>query len=302
MAVQYIQARVTNPGKPGKAHRTVSEKKKMAKKRGSSKKKIVISVGPRKRNPAKKRSLLSRARRGAGKIGSRTKTIVLGAPKRKRNPAKKRRTGAAKKRSLGGIVLHRRRSHSRKHNPRKRRSIKRRRNPGFDVKSSLISVAVLIGGAFLAAKAVPWIETKLGEMSTFKDGKTLGYAMLAGAAATIVGGEYLQKKFGSSKFDLAPAAYAIATYMALRGLRKAQILDASSPLAGGLAYGDGMHGTMIFDTSRTENPGLAYGGMGALPAGYSMLGSILSNEQLPAPAVGPHNVMQGYGGYTPSLV
>ena len=301
MAVQYIQARVTNPGKPGKAHRTVSEKKKMAKKRGSSKRKIVISVGPRKRNPAKKRSLLSRARRGAGKIGSRTKTIVLGAPKRKRNPAKKRRTGAAKKRSLGGIVLHRRRRGSRKHNPsRRRRAVKRRRNPGFDVKSSLISVAVLLGGTFLAAKAVPWIETKLAAMDTFKDPKTLGYVMLAGAAATIVGGEYLQKKFGSSKFDLAPAAYAIATYMALRGFRKTEILDAASPQAG-LSYG-GMDGTMIFDTGRASNPGLAYGGMSGLPAGYSMLGSILSNDQLPAPAVGPHNVMQGYGGYTPSLV
>jgi len=300
MAVQYIQARVTNPGKPGKAHRTVSEKK-MAKKRGSSKKKIVISVGPRKRNPAKKRSLLSRARRGAGKIGSRTKTIVLGAPKRKRNPAKKRRTGAAKRRSLGGIVLRRRRGGSRKHNPsRRRRAVKRRRNPGFDVKSSLISAVVLLGGTFLAAKAVPWIETKLAAMDTFKDPKTLGYVMLAGAAVTIVGGEYLQKKFGSAKFDLAPAAYAIATYMALRGFRKTEILDASNPQAG-LSYG-GMGGTMIFDEPRASNPGLAYGGMGALPAGYSMLGSILSNEQLPAPAVGPHNVMQGYGGYTPSLV
>lgn len=298
MAVQYIQARVTNPGKPGKAHRTVSEKK-MAKKRGSSKKKIVISVGPRKRNPAKKRSLLSRARRGAGKIGSRTKTIVLGAPKRKRNPAKKRRHGAAK-RSLGKITLRSRRG-ARKHNPsRRRRAIKRRRNPGFDVKSSLISAAVLLGGTFLAAKAVPWIETKLAAMDTFKDPKTLGYVMLAGAAVTIVGGEYLQKKFGSSKFDLAPAAYAIATYMALRGFRKTEILDASSPLAG-LSYG-GMDGTMIFDSPRASNPGLAYGGMSGLPAGYSMLGSILSNEQLPAPAVGPHNVMQGYGGYTPSLV
>ena len=137
-------------------------------------------------------------------------------------------------------------------------------------------------------------------MDTFKDPKTLGYVLLAGAAVTIVGGEYLQKKFGSSKFDLAPAAYAIATYMALRGLRKADILDASSPLAG-LNY-SGMGGTMLFDEPRASNPGLAYGGMGALPAGYSMLGSILSNEQLPAPAVGPHNVMQGYGGYTPSLV
>lgn len=300
MAVQYIQARVTNPGKPGKAHRTVSEKKKMAKKRGSSKKKIVISVGPRKRNPAKKRSLLSRVKGGVARIGSRTKTIVFGTPKRKRNPAKKRRTGAAKKRSLGGIVLSRRRN-SRKHNPsRRRRAIKRRRNPGFDVKSSLISVAVLLGGAFLAAKAVPWIETKLAAMGTFKDPKTLGYAMLAGAAATIVGGDYLQKKFGSSKFDLAPAAYAIATYMALRGFRKAEILDATSPLAG-LSYG-GMDGTMIFDTPRASNPGLSYGGMDGLPAGYSMLGSILSNDQLPAPAVGPHNVMQGYGSYTPSLV
>lgn len=289
MAVQYIQARVTNPGKPGKAHRTVSETKKMAKKRSSSKKKIVISVGPRKRNPAKKRSLLARAKRGAARIGSRVKTIVLGAPKKRRS-SRKRKANPSKRHALGGIALHRR---GRKHNPRRRRAIKRRRsNPGFDVKSALISSAVLIGGTFLAAKIVPWIESKVSELAPSFAGKTLGYAMLAGAAVTIVGGDYLQKKFGSSKVDLKPAAYAIATYMAIRGLRKAEILDAASPLAG-LAYDGGMHGTMIFDT-RTSNPGL--------PAGYSMLGSILSNEQLPAPAVGPHNVMQGYGGYTPALV
>lgn len=288
MAVQYIQARVTNPGTPGKALRAVSGRKKMAKKKRSAAKKIVISVG-RKRNPAKKRrsSLLARARRGASKIGSRAKTIVLGAVPKRRKVAKKRRSNPAKRRALGGIVLHR----SRKHNPRRRRhSVKRRRsNPGFDVKSALISSAVLIGGTYLAAKIVPWIESKVSEMAPSLSGKTLGYSMLLGAAATIVGGDYLQKKFGSSKVDLKPAAYAIATYMAIRGLRKAEILDASSmaatlDFAPNLAYG----------AERTHNP--------SLPPGYSMLGSILSNEQLPAPAVGPHNVMQGYGGYTPSLV
>lgn len=272
----------------------------MAKKKRGGAKKIVISVG-RKRNPAKKRSsLLARARRGASKIGSRAKTIVLGAlPKRRKNPAKKRRSVSAKRRALGGIVLHR----SRKHNPRRRRSIKRRRhNPGFDVKSALISSAVLIGGTFLAQMAVPWIEKKLIELAPESIGKknadgnlaTLGYVQLAGAAGTVLLGQYLQKKFGSSKIDFAPASYAIATYMAIRGFRNAALFpkESMTVLAGtldfapALAYGSG--------SIREHNP--------SLPAGYSMLGSILSNEQLPAPAVGPHNVMQGYGGYAPSLV
>jgi hypothetical protein len=38
-------------------------------------------------------------------------------------------------------------------------------------------------------------------------------------------------------------------------------------------------------------------GMGSdvAPKGYSMLGSIFTDSQLPSPAVAPHNVMQGYG-------
>ena len=282
MAVQYIQARVTNPGKPGKAARTVSGSKKMAKKKRSGSKKIVISVGARKRNPAKKRSLLARARRGAAKIGSRVKTIVLGAPKKRRS-SRKRKANPAKRHALGGIVLHRR---GRKHNPRRRRSIKsRRRNPGFDVKSALISGAVLIGGAYLAAKIVPFIESKVSEMAPSLSGKTLGYAMLVGAAATIVGGDYLQRKFGSSKIDLKPATYAIAAAMAVRGLRKAELLGSDAGMLGMGATLD--FGPALAYGSRQSNPGL--------PEGYSMLGSILSNDQLPAPAVGPHNVMQGYG-------
>lgn len=274
------------------------------KKKRSGAKKIVISVG-RKRNPAKKRSsLLARARRGASKAGSRVKTIVVGAVKRRRNPSKRRRHNPGKVSALRSIALRPRR----KHNPRRRRhSVKRRRhNPGFDVKAALISSAFLIGGTFLAQMAVPWIEKKLIELAPDSLGKadptdgtrsTLGYIELAGAAGTVILGDYLQKKFGSSKVDFAPAAYAIATYMTIRGLRNAGLFPKESMTV--LAGTGGMGATLDFGPalaygSRTSNP--------SLPEGYSMLGSILSNEQLPAPAVGPHNVMQGYGGYTPSLV
>jgi len=177
---------------------------------------------------------------------------------------------------------------------RRRNGLARRRhNPAFDVKHALMTGAVLIAGTYVGLKLVPYIESKLAELApTVFAGKTIGYTMLAGAAITIVGGEYLQKRFGNKKIDLAPAAYAIAAIMAVRGLRKSGLIAEDTTMLG---YHHGMSGTLDFNSD-------AYGsgyaapanGMGSLPRGYSMLGSIQTADMLPAPPVAPHNVMQGY--------
>ena len=330
MAVQYIQARVTNPGKPsrnsseesasmsyGRPRRSLSGRlrnssrpsslrrpngrKKAAaavvvpaKRKPGRPKKVALSPAavavieaPKKRKsrkPRKKAGLLARAKRGASRFGRSLRSLVLGAPKKKRKGGKK---GKASRKANPG--------HARRRNALRR---VRRSNPGFDVKSALIESAVLVGGTIAAIYAVPFIESKLKELApdTFQ-GKTLAAVQLLGAAATVVGGHFLQKKYGK-KIDLMPAAYSIATVMALRAVKNADILP-SDAIAGvmsgtmitdrapnGLAYGSSMNGTMH---------GLAYGGMGEspLPAGYSMLGSIFTDSQLPGPSVAPHNVMQG---------
>lgn len=270
MAVQFIQARVTNPGGPAKRSATTSERKMR-----KSRKKIKIVVG-RKSNPAKRKP---RKRSLAKRASARVKALLarLRGGSKRRKPRRKSRKAA--------VVV------ARAANPRKRHGIKRRRhNPAFDVKHALMTGAVLIAGAYVGLKLVPYIESKLKELAPDTlGGKTLGYVQLVGAAATIVAGDYLQKKIGSRKVDIAPAAYAIAAIMAVRGLRNAELIASDAPMLG-------MGGTLDFGS------GLAYGGgyaapangMGALPRGYSMLGTIQTAEMLPAPPVAPHNVMQGY--------
>ena len=283
MAVQFIQARVTNPGRPGRASASTSERKMR-----KSRKKIKVLVG-RKANPAKKRAK-PRKRSLVKRASARVKSLLARLRGSKRPKRRKARKASSK------LVV------ARIANPRKRSLVRRRRNgvarrrhnPAFDVKHALMTGAVLIAGTFVGLKLVPYIESKLAELApSFFSGKTIGYTMLAGAAITIVGGEYLQKRFGSKKIDLAPAAYAIAAIMAIRGLRKSELV-AAEPMLG---YHHGMSGTLDFNSD-------AYGsgyaapanGMGALPRGYSMLGSIQTADMLPAPPVAPHNVMQGYHG------
>lgn len=278
MAVQFIQARVTNPGRPGRASATTSGEKMR-----KSRKKIKILVG-RKSNPAKKRAK-PRKRSLVKRASARVKSLLRrlrGSKRPKRRKSRKAVTAVAR------AANPRRRSLL-----RRRHSVSRRRhNPAFDVKGALMTGAVVIAGTYVGLKLVPYIESKLAELApNTLTGKTLGYTMLAGAALTIAGGNYLQSRFGSKKYDLAPAAYAIAAIMAIRGLRKAELISAETPMLG---YG-GMHGTLDFNSD-------AYGsgyaapanGMGSLPRGYSMLGSIQTADMLPSPPVGPHNVMQGY--------
>lgn len=276
MAVQFIQARVTNPGRPGRSSASTSERKMR-----KSRKKIKILVG-RKSNPAKKRAK-PRKRSLVKRASARVKALLRrlsGSKRPKRRKSRKASTKVAVVRAA---------------NPRKRHSIRHRRhNPAFDVKHALMTGAVLIAGTYVGLKLVPYIESKLAELApdTFS-GKTAGYALLVGAAATIVGGDYLQKRFGSKKVDLAPATYAIAAIMAIRGLRKAELIAADAPMLGmggmgaTLTFGKDAYGTGF---ARPAN------GMGDVPAGYSMLGSIQTAEMLPAPPVAPHNVMQGYHG------
>lgn len=321
MAVQYIQARVTNPGGP--SLKLSTGKKKMAKKsrrprrKATAAKRIVIAVG-RKANPRRRAGLLARGRKRLSKLGTSVKHLVFGRPAPKKRKSRSKRTAnGLRGRRVGGL----RKANGRKRNPLRR---SRRSNPGFDIKHALISGAVLIAGTYLAQMAVPWIEKKLIELAPesigTKDDKgnltTLGYIELAGAAGTVVLGEYLQKKFGSkSKIDFAPATYAIATYMALRGLRNAALLsDESIKVMAGtttfgpqLAYGSAYiqpgdsDGSLVHmnGTVRASNGhhGMGTYGMGSdvAPKGYSMLGSIFTDSQLPSPAVAPHNVMQGYG-------
>lgn len=249
-----------------------------------SRKKIKILVG-RKSNPAKKRAK-PRKRSLVKRASARVKSLLARLRGSKRPKRRKSRKASTK------VAVARAANPRKRSLLRRRHSVSRRRhNPAFDVKHALMTGAVLIAGTYVGLKLVPYIESKLGELAPGTlSGKTLGYTMLAGAAITIVGGEYLQKRFGSKKIDLAPAAYAIAAIMAIRGLRKAELIGAE-PMLG---YG-GMHGTLDFNSD-------AYGsgyaapanGMGSLPRGYSMLGSIQTADMLPAPPVAPHNVMQGY--------
>lgn len=287
MAVQFIQARVTNPGRPGRASATTPERKMRKPRR-----KIKVLVG-RKTNPAKKRAKPSKkslVKRTSARVKSLLARLHGKPPKRRKS-----------RKASSKVVV------ARAANPRRRRNgiARRRHNPGFDVKNALITGAVLIAGTYVGLQVVPFIEKKLAELApeTFT-GKTLGYTLLLGAAVTVVGGNYLQARFGSKKVDLAPAAYALAAIMAIRGLRKAELIASDVPMLG---YGHGMRGTLEFGTNAYGGSGAGYQieqdaisghnyGMGNLPRGYSMLGTIQTADMLPSPPVGPHNVMQGYHG------
>jgi hypothetical protein len=182
----------------------------------------------------------------------------------------------------------------------------RRRNPGFDVKRALIESAVLVGGTFAAAFAMPHI-TKFLEGTLGLSGSTLGYAKIVGAALTVVGGAYAQDRFGAKLgFDLQPATYAIATFMAHDGLIAAGLVDAPATGGGTFALTGPAAGTMELTgpsmngyLPSINDPNAMLGtGMGAtvlanLPETNAMLGSIFTAGELPYPPVSPHNVMQG---------
>jgi hypothetical protein len=175
----------------------------------------------------------------------------------------------------------------------------RRSNPGFNLKSSLIQSAVLVAGVFAASQVVPMIEKFIQE-STGLEPKAQGYVKILGAAGTVVLGDFLADKFGSKLgFDIRPATYAIATYMAVNGLRGADLIDGSVALSGPVVPMTGTMGLIL--PPNPTNP--MTGTMGLiLPSEPTnpMTGSIMT--EFPSPVIAPHNVMQGgddcdYGGY-----
>lgn len=224
----------------------------------------------------------NRNRKGKGKGAAATKTALTRVPNIGASSAiaaniRSKNAGMPKRRAQRGLAA-------------------RAKNPGFDLKRSLIESAVLLAGVFAASKIMPIIEKQIEGITGLNDASR-GYIKIAGALATIVGIDYAADKFGSQLgFDIRPAGYALATFMALKGFKGAGLitmdgseghshymsgtLGISGPVVvGGEVYGTDMAGTM----------GLI------LPPGpeNSMTGSIFSDAQLPFPAVAPHSVMQG---------
>jgi hypothetical protein len=310
--MEWIPARVTNPAplhnKLEKESNMASRKHRRGGPRLSAAAKRLLA-GSRKANPKKKRSVRrqnprlvagsAEAKKRMAYLRSLKKKRTANGRKRRRNPAAAGVAGAIQSaiaRSANGKKrrsVRRGRSHSlsmRAANGKSRRlhRVRRHRNPGFDLKKSLIQSAVLVAGVLAAAKIVPMIEGQINKI-TGLNAQTQGYIKLLGAAATIVGGDYLADKFGSKiGFDVRPATYAIATYMAISGLRGAGFMDGTVVLSGPLMAG--MSGTM----------GYLNGPLTPVLPNYmepnAMLGSIaLTPGDLPGSPISAHNVMQGYG-------
>jgi hypothetical protein len=314
MSVTWIPARVTNPGRPKR--KNVKESKMSIRRKNPRRRNVSVAKPAlaRKSNARKKIKLVvakpaARRKRNTRKVmASAAPVLVTLTKKRKANrkPRRKAKRAANRRRRNPSTALaalsplrgrHAAAAHTvgskglRKANGRRRHALaKRKKNPGFDVQKVLIKGAVLIAGAYVAKT----ITDKVVELcvDTFKisDDSTLGYVQLLGAIGVVALGEYLQSEFGSAEFDLQPATYAIASFMATDGLSRAfPSTPAPAPTGEGAAP---MNGTMITAMNGTMNSMHGDEG-GSLPHGYSMLGSLFTDAQLPGPAVGPHNVMQG---------
>jgi hypothetical protein len=279
--------------KPALARKSNARKKiklvvaKPAARRKRNARKVMAASAPVLVTLTKKRKANRKPRRKAKRAANRRRrnpSTALAAL----SPLRGRRAAAAH--SVGSKGL-------RKANGRRRHALARRKkNPGFDVQKVLIKGAVLIAGAYVAKtitdKVVELCVSSLG----IKDDSTLGYVQLLGAIGVVALGEYLQSEFGSAEFDLQPATYAIASFMATDGLSRA-FPSTPAPAPAGDTPAP-MNGTMITEFSPSAMNGTMnamYGEEGSLPHGYSMLGSLFTDAQLPGPAVGPHNVMQGGG-------
>jgi hypothetical protein len=301
--MEWIPARVTNPDP---LHHHFGKEKVMAVKSRRRRNASHRTGGPVLSRQAK--SLLAGARKANGKKRParrrRNARLVKGSaaakaymasirPKRGRGRKKNGPSASGRPGALAAIRANVKTSpllgmgRRRKNGPKRHRHAlhARRRNPSFDLKRSLIESAVLVVGVFAASKIVPMIETQINKITGLND-QTRGYIKILGAAATIVGGNYLADKFGSKLgFDVRPASYAIATYMAISGLKGAGLID---PMSGTL----GITGPVTLN-----GMGGMGGTMGLILPNYmepnAMLGSIFTDSQLPGPSVAPHNVMQG---------
>lgn len=247
-------------------------------------------ANPHKKGPGTLRDYLSKRGKELGKTGQRSNRNRKGKSARVANIGASSAIAANIRSKNAGMPIRRAR----------RALAGRAKNPGFDLKRSLIESAVLLAGVFAASKIMPIIEKQIEGITGLNDG-TRGYIKIAGALATIVGVDYAADKFGSKLgFDIRPAGYALATFMAIKGLKGAGLItmDGSDYMAGTLGIsGPVVVGGEVYGTDMAGTMGLI------LPPGpeNSMTGSIFSDAQLPFPAVAPHSVMQGAMG-APSAV
>jgi len=220
---------------------------------------IADGLSHREDNPRKKRKARKGRKAAAGrrlKKGSaeaKARMAKLRAMKgtkksRKGRKGRKSRKGAARRAATAAVATSRkasskgrkarkgasrrgRKTASRRNNPsmRVRHALARARkhNPGFDVKTTLIETAILLGGTLAALYVQPHINKFLAETVGLKD-KNLGYAKIVGAALTAAGGIYLQERFGDKiGYDIRPATYALATFMAVEGFQESGLAPAA---------------------------------------------------------------------------
>lgn len=310
---------------------------------------IADGLSHREDNPRKKRksrkgrkAAAGRLRKGSAEAKARMAKLRAMKGKKRGRKGRKGRKSAARRAAAAAVAVSRKSSSKRRRSRkaasgRSRRGAKRgmrrnnpsarvrhalarhgrKHNPGFDVKGTLIETAILLGGTFAALYVQPYINKFLSETVKL-EGKNLGYAKLVGAALTAVGGIYLQERFGDKiGYDIRPATYALATFMAVEGFQGAELAPAhgtfalTGPAAGTFALtGPSMSATVL---PGLGDPNAMLGshsyGMGAtvlanLPETNAMLGSIFDQEdamhgtiftaaELPQAVVAPHNVMQG---------
>ena len=258
---------------------------------------------PHKKGPGTLRDYLSKKGAELGKTGQRSNRNRKGKGKGAAAAAAKRVPNIGASSAIAANIRSKNAGMPKRR--AKRALAARAKNPGFDLKRSLIESAVLLAGVFAASKIMPIIEKQIEGITGLNDASR-GYIKIAGALATIVGIDYAADKFGSKLgFDIRPAGYALATFMALKGFKGAGLIT----MDGSEGYGYHMNGTLgisgpvvvggeVYGTDMAGTMGLI------LPPGpeNSMTGSIFSDAQLPYPAVAPHSVMQGgMGAPAPSL-
>ena len=333
--------RVANKGKKKAKRKTTAKGKtrKVAKKK-PAKKSTKVTAKKRKSGKSRKasRKALAARARAAG-AGSPEMAAYMASIRGKKGKGKAKKKRSKRAANPSARVRHAHAS-ARDANGRKkrRRSVKRHRaharrrhNPGFDVKATLIQTGLIVAGAFIAARLAPLVGDGLSKIGFLKDNpKFVGYAHLAAGALVAVAGDYLQERFGGKiGFDVRPAAIAAGAVLAYDGLKRADLVPASGtfaltgPAAGTFALtgpSPAMNGALVLPNLNDPNAmlgthdymhGLGYEdyGMGAtvlanLPETNAMLGSIFDDgdpmngtiftaAELPVPVVAPHSVMQG---------
>ena len=202
------------------------------------------------------------------KTSSKGRKARKGASRRGRKTASRRRNPSAR-------VRHALAKHGRKH------------NPGFDVKTTLIETAILLGGTLAALYVQPHISKFLADTVGLKD-KNLGYAKIVGAALTAAGGIYLQERFGDKiGYDIRPATYALATFMAVEGFQESGLAPAAAAAAPAAAV-EPAKGTFML-----TGPAAPANGTFAL-TGPSMMATVLPGLNDPNAMLGSYG-MHGLG-------